>query len=307
MWILPATLLMREAASLPPATRRARREGMTAADPLLLASLAGSVDSHTNLLVTLVKVLDNLLTLLLNLGDGSLLLNNESVHVLEELCQLDHLLLNLLKGLVTVLNGAQGSTGATLAVTLHHGLAENLATSCVLNSSLDLLLRGVGANDTVLPGHLVLGSLSELRLDLLVLGNGSLEAAINTGDMRVVLGRVGLGTGLDGADSFGKLTVKRHGLSRKSVELTVGGTGTRAVGIIKGSLLDHTKLLEVLLNGVDSTVDITALVENSVGVTLSKGATVVSKGLHFDATYPSNHVSKWHKTMGEQSWEVSPP
>lgn len=198
----------------------------TQANPLLLACLAGSVDSHTNLLVTLIQVLDNLLTLLLNLSDSGLLLNNESVHVLEKLCELDHLLLDLLKSLVTVLNSAQGGAGAALAVTLHHSLAENLATSCVLNSSLDLLLRSIGTNNTVLTSHLVLGSLSELGLDLLVLGNGGLETAINTGDMRVVLGRAGLGAGLDGADSLGELTVERHGVSGKRVELAVGGAGS---------------------------------------------------------------------------------
>ncbi|KAI6769781.1 hypothetical protein HG530_004410 [Fusarium avenaceum] len=233
------------------------------ADPLLLACLAGSVDSNSNLLVTLVKVLDDFLALLLDLSNSGLLLNDECVHVLEQLGQLDHLLLNLDKSLVTVLNSAQGSTSTTLAVALHHGLAEDLTTSGVLNSSLNLLLRSVGAHNTVLASHLVLGSLSELRLNLLVLSNGGLEAAVNT---------------------------ERHGVSGKRVKLTAGSAGARAVGVIESSLLDHTELLEVLLNSVDSAVNVATFVKNSVGV-LAKTAGVVSERGHLDAAYPSNHVT----------------
>lgn len=187
----------------------------TQADPLLLACLAGSVDGHTNLLVTLVEILNDFLALLFNLGDGSFLLNDEGVHILEQLSQLNHLLLDLDESLVTVLNSAQGSTGTTLAIALHHGLAKDLTSSSVLDSSLNLLLRGIWAHNAVLAGHLILCAFSELRLDLLVLGDGSLETAVNAGDVRVVLWRFRLRVRLDGADSLGELTVERHGISGK--------------------------------------------------------------------------------------------
>ena len=59
--------------------------------------------------------------------------------------------------------------------------------------------------------------------------------------------------------------------------------------------MDHAKLFQVLLNSVDSTVDVAALIENGVGVALAKAAGVVGKGSHLDATYPSSHVSMWWK------------
>lgn len=160
----------------------------TQADPLLLASLAGRVDGDANLLVTLIEVLDDLLGLLLNLGDGNLLLDDQGVHVLEQLGELDHLLLNLDKGGVTILDSAESGTGAALAVALHKGLLENLATSGILDGGLNLSFAGIGANNTVLASHLVLGALSELRLNLLVLLDGGLETAVDTGDVGVVLG-----------------------------------------------------------------------------------------------------------------------
>lgn len=159
----------------------------TQADPLLLASLASCVDGDANLLVTLIEVLDDLLSLLLNLSDGNLLLNDQCVHILEELGELNHLLLNLDKGSVTILDSAESGAGAALAVTLHKGLLEDLATGSVLDGSLNLSFAGIGANDTVLASHLVLGTLSELRLNLLVLLDGRLETAVDTGDVRVVL------------------------------------------------------------------------------------------------------------------------
>lgn len=119
--------------------------------------------------------------------DGNFLLDDQGVHILEQLGELNHLLLNLDKGGVTVLDSAESGAGAALAVTLHKGLLEDLATGGVLDGSLNLSFAGIGANNTVLASHLILGALSELRLNLLVLLDGRLEAAIDTGDVGVVL------------------------------------------------------------------------------------------------------------------------
>lgn len=48
----------------------------TEANPLLLPGGPGSCDSHGNLLIALVEVLDNLLALLLNLHNGGILLDD---------------------------------------------------------------------------------------------------------------------------------------------------------------------------------------------------------------------------------------
>jgi hypothetical protein len=283
----------------------------TQADPLLLASLAGRVDGDANLLVTLIEVLDHLLGLLLNLGDGNLLLDDQGVHILEQLGELNHLLLNLDKGGVTILDSAESGAGAALAVALHKGLLEDLTTGSVLDSGLDLSFAGIGANDTVLAGHLVLGALSELRLNLLVLLNGRLEAAVDTGDVGVVLCRPGLRVGLDDADAFCEAAVEAHGVGREGIELLVGGARGRAVGVIECSLLDVTELLKVLLDGVDAAVNVAALVQDGVGVAMAEGAGVVGEGLHLDVAYGSRHVSAlWRTDDGQSNIQfitISPP
>lgn len=106
-------------------TRKLTRD--TQADPLLLARSTGSVDSRSDLLVALVQVVDNLLAFLLDLCDRGLLLDNQRVHILEQLRQLDHLLLDLDQSIVTILHGAQSGTSTTLTIAMHKRLLEYLS------------------------------------------------------------------------------------------------------------------------------------------------------------------------------------
>lgn len=158
------------------------------APPLLLARRASSVDSDLNLLVTLDKVLGDFLALLLNLGNGLLLLDNNSIHILEHLGKLDHLALDALNLGVTILDGVEGGAGLSLATALHKSLAEDGAAIRVRNGLSYLVLASLGSHDAVLAGHLVLGLLAELRLDLLVLLDDRLEAAVDAADLWRVLG-----------------------------------------------------------------------------------------------------------------------
>jgi hypothetical protein len=158
------------------------------APPLLLARGAGRVDSDLNLLIALDQVLSNLLALLLNLSDGSLLLDDNGVHVLEHLRELDHLALDPLNLRVAVLDGVEGGAGLALATALHEGLAEDGAAVGVGHGLADFVLAGLGPHDAVLAGHLVLRLLAELRLDLLVLLDDRLEAAVDAADLCRVLG-----------------------------------------------------------------------------------------------------------------------
>lgn len=254
----------------------------TEADPLLLASLPGSVDSDADLLVTLVQVVNHLLALLLNLRNGSFLLDDQGVHILEQLRELVHLLLDLEQSLVTVLNGTEGSTSAALAVTLHHGLLEHLAIARVLDSSTHFVLGGVRADNAVLTGHLVLRTLAELRLDLLVRGDGGLEIAVDAPNVRAVLGGAGVRVGLDLANTLGQGTVGCHGLGRERVELAIGRAGLGAVGIVEGTLLQHAKLFKVALYALNAAINITALVQDSVGVGVADRGTILCKRCHLD-------------------------
>lgn len=86
------------------------------APPLLPVAGARTDNRRTNLLVALGDVLADLLALLLNVGHKRLLLLHNLVKVLEELGKLDHLALNVLDRLVTLLDVAQGGVGLTAAV-----------------------------------------------------------------------------------------------------------------------------------------------------------------------------------------------
>lgn len=76
------------------------------APPLLAVAAAGLLNGTTNLIVPLNNVLVNLLTLLLDVGNEWLLLLNNLVEVLEQLCKLNHLSLNVLDGFVALLDVA---------------------------------------------------------------------------------------------------------------------------------------------------------------------------------------------------------
>jgi hypothetical protein len=180
---------------------------------------------------------------------------------------------------VAVLDSAESSARAALAIALHERLLEDLTTTGgVLDGSANLLLRSIGAHNTVLTGHLVLGALAELRLDLLVLLDGGLEATVDPTDLGAVPWARCIRAGLDLANTVGEGTVESHGLGGEGVELAVGLARGRAVGIVEGTLLDHAELLQVLFDGVDTTVDVAALVQDGIGVAVGRTSVVGQRG-----------------------------
>lgn len=220
---------------------------------------------------------------MLDVADLFFLLNNQSVHILEKLCQLDHLLLDLLNGGMTVLNRAQNGSGLPAAVTLHQRLLEDLGPlGRILDGSSDFLLRRVGPHYAVLACHLVLCLLAEGRLNLLIFLNGLLEAPIDSRYLRRVPGLLAIPAGLDRADSFSQAPVHAHRLCRETVQLSrSSGTG-RGIGIVEGTILKQSQLAKVSFNLVDALVDVAAFVQNGIGVTLAEAAGVLRQGRHFD-------------------------
>lgn len=85
--------------------------------PLLAAGTPCFLDGSTNLGVGLDDVLVNLLALLFNILHQRFLLHNDLVEVLEQLCKLHHLSLNLLNSLVSLLDIPQGRRCLATAVT----------------------------------------------------------------------------------------------------------------------------------------------------------------------------------------------
>lgn len=253
------------------------------ANPLLPAGTPRRLDGAAELDVALVQVLDHLLALLLDNGDLLLLLHDQGVHVLEQLGELDHLLLDLLDGGVAVLDGAEDGPRLPAAVALHQGLLEDLgALGGVLDGGLDLLLGGVGPHDAVLAGHLVLRLLAEGRLDLLVALDGLLEPAVDAADLGRVLGLPALRVGLDRAHAVRQGAVQAHSLGREGVELPRRRGARRRVGVVERAVLQHPQLVQVALDLVDALVDVPALVQDRVGVAAAEAAGILSQGGHLD-------------------------
>lgn len=94
----------------------------TQAPPLPLPRVPGTLNGGSDLLVSFVHVINDLLSLHLNVDDCCFLLNDQVVHILEHLCKLDHLALNLLDGSISVLYGGENSTGLASSVALHECL-----------------------------------------------------------------------------------------------------------------------------------------------------------------------------------------
>jgi hypothetical protein len=89
------------------------------APPLLAVAGARADDGGANFLVALSDVFADLLALSFDVGNKRLLLLHNLVEVLEELGKLDHLALNVLDGLMALLDVAQGGARLAAAVRAH--------------------------------------------------------------------------------------------------------------------------------------------------------------------------------------------
>lgn len=77
------------------------------ADPLLSPGRSRLVNGLVELLVSFIQVYDGILGFVVDVLYRGFLLNDGSFHVLEQLCELNHLSLDLLDGLVSALHSAQ--------------------------------------------------------------------------------------------------------------------------------------------------------------------------------------------------------
>jgi hypothetical protein len=253
------------------------------ANPLLLSGPPCRLDGASELNIALVQIVDHLLTLMLDIANLFFLLDNQGIHILEQLGQLDHLLLNLLDRGMTILNRAEDGSGLPAAVTLHQSLLEDLGPlGCILDGSANLLLRCVGSHYAVLACHLILRSLAERRLNLLVLLNGLLETPIDARHLRRVPGLLAVPAGLDRAYSFSQTPVQTHRLCGKTVQLSRGSGAGRGIGIVEGAVLKQSQLAKVAFNLVDALVDVATFIQNGIGIALAKAAGVLRQGRHFN-------------------------
>lgn len=230
--------------------------------------------------IRLLKLLDGILGLVLNLEQGLLLLDDHGVEILHQLRQLCHLLLNLQQLLVSVLDLVQDRAGLALPGALHHGLLEDLlaAGRHVFDSGTDLIGVGIGPHDAVLSLHLALHLLTVRGLDLLELLDGGLELPVDAVDLALVAAGVGLALQL--TDPLDQSSVGSHGVGGQLVELAVGARGR--VGLVEGAVLQHAQLLEVLLDAIHAIGDVTDLVQDVCGVGCTEGGAALGERSHLD-------------------------
>ena len=106
----------------------------------------------------------------------------------------------------------KSSSGLTLAVALHEGLGENLATVGAIDGRSNLILCRIRLDNSVLSGNLGLGLPSKIGINLLVLADSVLQAAVDSLDLPCVHTLAGSGVRLDLSNSVDQGSVKCHGI-----------------------------------------------------------------------------------------------
>ena len=228
----------------------------------------------------------DILALLFDVHDHVLLSSNKLFHILKQLRQLNHLLLNLLDRLVTALYSIKRSLRMALPTALKQGLGEDLLGRSVLNCLSNLLVRSLWAHNFVLAGHLLLGLLAVLRVSVLVRVDCGLETSIDLSKLWSILWGARFLHGLESLDSLDEPAVHSHDFGTHVVELAVGGGGGGRIWVVQGALLEHLELLKAALNIVDALVDSAAFVQDCVRVAGGgRGAellAVAGEGLELD-------------------------
>lgn len=238
------------------------------------------MDGRADFHIGLARVLLDRLRLLADVDKLRLLLLDHDAEVGKQLHQLAQCLLNLLHVLLARPDGVERRRRLSHAVALHEGLLEDLGVAAgVLDGGADLGLGRVGSDDPVLARHLILRLLSERRLDLLVFLVGLLQAALDAPDLRRISGLPSLGDRLDHAHALRQIAEHGHCARREVVELSPCRC---SVCLDQGPVLQHPERVEVPLDAIYRAVDVSALVEDGVGVVPVEGARALGQLRHLD-------------------------
>ena len=226
----------------------------------------------------------DLLALLIDVDNCGLLLGDEHIHILVQLCELDHLSLDLRDGFVTVADLTKDRLRLSATISLKkleldtdvvstqlqieeagdvrgrsstYRLAKDLLVGRVLDRFTDLGIGGIGSNNSVLTLLLHLELLSEIPLDRLILVNDSLQSPVDLSKLWSILGASRIWLRFEGSDTVGQVAVKGHGISPEPVQLLVCRAFWADVGVIEGPLLEELQLAEVLLDRVNTLIHLT--------------------------------------------------
>lgn len=257
--------------------------------PLLPVAGACRFNGYTDLLVRIFDIVMDLLTLRLNLHGSRILLHHDSIKVVEQLSQFDQITLNLLDLLVPRPHHLGNLLRVAASVTLDklrrismcrssnkemcaYSLAENLLVRGVLHSFLNFSVGGVGPHDAVLSRHLLLQPLSEIGLHLLVFRNGGLQSSLDSSDLSFVARGSGIGHLLDALHAFDKVAIEILGFGGQVLRLCANGVLTGGIGVTEESTIHDVHLIDVVVDRVDATVDVSTLVQDRVWIAARHGA-----------------------------------
>lgn len=201
-------------------------------------------------MVCFADVLCHLFALLLYLCDSGLLLNHQRLKILKELGNLNQLLLDLLNGLMSIVDHVQGVLRLASTITLEkliltsapdyptvdlgtYSLTEYLIRGTILNNSLHFLFGGVRVDHPKISRYLRLKLPPKISLDRLKLLNGSLQPAVHSTHLRSILRTSRVWLSLDVLEACGKVPVQDHGIVTELVKLPVDGGIRASVGVTK--------------------------------------------------------------------------
>jgi hypothetical protein len=233
----------------------------TKADPLLFACGACTHDRTVNLHVALLQVLVCIHGLCLDVLHHRLLLHDDSVQILEQLLQLEHSLLDLLNGGVTLADVRERTLSLTATIRVHERLLEDLGIRAFACSFLDLLLCRIGPDNEELSALLFLNILPELALNLLVRVDGLANAAVQGVDLGLVPRVLGVVARLDALHAVGKSAVAAHDICAEGIDF-FARVARRGDELTLATLEGGKTGLEV----VDRATDGAAVVEDGIGV-----------------------------------------
>jgi len=165
----------------------------TKAVPLLSPGGSGLCGGNVEVLVCLNHIRLRFFGLFLDVHDHGLLLHDNCVQILEQLCQLSHCTLDLLDSIVALANICQCALGLATAVRVKECLLEDLGIGAGLGGLDDFLLGGIRVDDEVLTTLLLLDFLAELRLYGLVVVDCFANTAVQGIDLSFVARVSGLG------------------------------------------------------------------------------------------------------------------
>ncbi len=204
--------------------------------------------------------LSRLCSLFLNNIQGVVLLVDKNAHLIEELCKFGDGALDPFDVFVTFLHLTQSTSCFTVTVAVQKGLREDLTVLIIVKSSLNLLLSGIGLDDTELTLSPCAVLLAIRLLHLLVALNRLLETVLhgaNLGVANVLVTSSGntLCLGLQQFDAVLDTVGQRGSLLLDRSKLLFGVLSGSFIHVVERTRVKVGDLVDVLVDETDGVLD----------------------------------------------------